>query len=52
MLDERHNRPWLDGDVVSDLGDQHRFPKNPKKWLPKFNPDDKIPVEYHIKYFM
>ena len=34
------------------LGDQHRLPKNPKKWLPKYNPDDKITVEYHIKTFM
>ena len=44
--------PWLDGDVVFVLRDQHRFPKNPKKWLLKFNPDDKIPVEDHIKSFM
>ena len=28
------------------------LPKNPEKWLPKFNPDDKIPVEDHIKSFM
>ena len=52
MADERHNIPWLDGDTISVLGDQHKFPKNPEKWLPKFNPDDKIPTEYHIKYFM
>ena len=52
MDDEQHNRPWLDGDVMSVLGDQHRLPKNPKRWLPKFNPDDKIPVEDHIKSFM
>ena len=52
MADERHNRPWLDGDAVSVLGDQHRLPKNPEKWLPKFNPDDKILVEDHLKSFM
>ena len=48
MADERANRPWLDGDDVSILGDQHRLPKNPKKWLLKYNPDDKIPMEDHI----
>ena len=52
MVDEQRNRPWLDGDSMSVLGDQHRLPKNPKKWLPKYNPDDKIPVEDHIKTFM
>ena len=34
------------------LGDQHRLPRNPDKWLPKYNPDEKIPMEDHIKYFM
>ena len=52
MADEHHNKSWLDGDYVSILGDQHRFPKNPKNWLPKFNLDDKIPMEDHIKSFM
>ena len=52
MADEHHNRTWLDGDAMSVLGDQHRLPKNLEKWLPKFNPYDKIHVEYHIKYFM
>ena len=37
---------------MSILGDQHRLPKNPDKWLPKYNPDDKIPMEDHIKTFM
>ena len=26
--------------------------KNPEKWLLKFNPNDKIPMEDHIKSFM
>ena len=52
MVDEEHNKPWLYGDVVFVLGDQHRLPKNREKWLPNFNPDDKIPAEDHIKYFM
>ena len=34
------------------LGYQHRLPINPEKWLLKYNPNDKIPVEDHIKYFM
>ena len=50
--DERPNRPWLDGYDVSILGDQHRLPKNLEKWLSKFNPDDKIPMEDQIKTFM
>ena len=37
---------------MSVLGDQHRLPKNPEKWLLKYNPNDKIPVEDHIKTFM
>ena len=37
---------------MSILGDQHRLPKKPEKWLPIFNLDDRIPMEYHIKYFM
>ena len=52
MAKEQANTPWLDGDAVSVLGDQHRFPKNLEKWLLKYNPDEKIPVEDHIKYFM
>ena len=52
MADEQPNRPWLDQDVVSVLSDQHRLPKNPKKWLLKYNPNDNIPIEYHIKTFM
>ena len=37
---------------MSVLGNQHRLPKNLENWLPKFNPDKKIPMEYPIKYFM
>ena len=52
MVDEWPNRPWLDGDAESVLGDQHIFPNNIEKCLPKYNPNDKIPVEDHIKKFM
>jgi hypothetical protein len=34
-------RPWLDQDVVAVPGAQHPLPKNPEKWLPKFDPDSK-----------
>ena len=37
---------------MSILGDQHRLPKIPDKWLPKYNPDEKIHVEDHIKTFI
>ena len=37
---------------MSILGDLLRFPKNPEKWLQKYNPYDKVPLEDHIKYFM
>jgi len=33
-------------------GPQHLLPKHPKKWLPKFDPNLKQPVEDHIKKFM
>ena len=46
------NRPWLDLDTVFVLGKQHKFPKNPEKWIPKFNPDEGSLVEDHIKTFM
>jgi hypothetical protein len=45
-------RPWLDQDVVVVPRAQHPLPKNPEKWLPKFDPDSKQIVEDHIKKFM
>ena len=44
--------PWLDEYAISILGDQHRLPKNPEKWLLKFNPNDNIPMEDYIKSFI
>ena len=49
MDDEQRNRPWLDGDAMSVLGDQHRLPKNPEKWLPKYNPYDKSLYKITLK---
>jgi len=30
----------------------HPLPKNPKIWLPKFNPNDGLPTEEHLHDFM
>ena len=45
-------RIWLDKDVVFIPGKQLKLPKNIEKWIPKFNPDERYPVEDHIKTFM
>jgi hypothetical protein len=45
-------RPWLDQDAVVVPRAQHPLPKNPEKWLPKFDPDSKQIAEDHIKKFM
>ena len=46
------NRPWLDLDAILVPIQLHKLPKNPKKWLPMFNPDDRIPTQDHIKIYM
>ena len=51
-MDDQLNRPWLDLDVFLVPGQLHKFPKNPDKWLTRFNLDDRIPTEDHIKNFM
>lgn len=33
--------PWLDQVIVAIPGIQHDLPKNPEKFLPKFDPDKK-----------
>ena len=33
-------------------GPLHPLPAHLMKWLPKFNPDDGLPIEEHIKIFM
>ena len=45
-------RPWLDQDVVAILGPQHPLPKNPEKWLPKFDLDSKQSAANHIKNYV
>ena len=46
------NKPWLAVDVIAVLGAQHPLPKHPKKLLPKFDPDNDITPEDHIKQFI
>ena len=45
-------KPWLTKDVIAIPGASHRFPKNPQKFLPKYDIDDDVLLEYHIKKFM
>ena len=56
MADNRVGHPpaahnWLDEDVVAVLGPVHNLPRHPEKILPIFNPDEKQPVEEHLKQF-
>ena len=46
------NRPWLAVDVIGVPGAQQSFPKYPKKLLPKFDLDNGVTPEGHIKQFM
>ena len=43
---------WLTIDSLAILGPLNPLPKHPKKLLPKFDPDDDISLESHIKKFM
>ena len=45
------NRPWLAADVIAVPGAQHPLPKHPQKLLPKFDPDNDITHEDHIRQF-
>ena len=45
-------KPWLTIDYIDIPGPTHPFPKNPEKFLPKYDPDDDILPKYHIKQFM
>ena len=46
------NRPWLVADVIAVPRAQHPLPKHPAKRLPRFDPDNDITLEDHIKQFM
>jgi hypothetical protein len=45
-------QPWLDLDVMEVLGALHDIPKHIEKLFPKFDPDMKDSLEYHIKKIM
>ena len=45
-------KPWITNDAISIPGTSHPFPKNPQKFLPKYDLDDDVLPEYHIKQFM
>ena len=45
-------QPWLTIDAIAIPGPTHPLPKKPQKFLPKYDPDDDISPEHHIKQFM
>ena len=45
-------KPWLTIDDISIPGPTHQFPKNPQKFLTKYDHDEDVLPEYHIKQFM
>ena len=46
------NRPWLAMDVIMVPRAQQPLPNHPKKLLPKFDPNNDVTPEDHIKQFM
>ena len=46
------NRPWLAVDAIAVPDAQHPLLKHPKKLLPKFDLDNDVAPEDHIKQFM
>lgn len=47
-----NQKPWLLHDALAIPGRQHHLPKHPEKRFPRFNPDSKESVEYHIQKFL
>jgi len=45
-------RPWLNLGAINVPGDQHDLPKHLETLLPKFDPDNKESLEYHINKFI
>ena len=43
------NRPWTNPGVVL-IANPNPLPNHPKKWLPKYNPDDGLPAKEHISH--
>ena len=46
------NRLWLAANFIAVPNAQHPLPKHPKKPLPKFDPDNDVTPEDHIKQLM
>jgi hypothetical protein len=46
------NQLWLTIDSISIPGTLHPLPKHPKMIFPKYDPDDGVFPEYHVKQFM
>ena len=46
------NKPWLAANSIAVPGAQYPFPKHPEKLLPKFDLDNDVSPEDHIKQFM
>ena len=46
------SQPWLVVDVIAVPGAQHPLPKHTKRRLPKFDLDNDVLLEDHIKQFM
>jgi len=44
--------PWNNPGVVQMIPPLHPLPIHPKRWLPKFNPDDGLTTEEHLPNFM
>ena len=38
--------------VIATHGPTHPFPKNPQTFIPKYDPNDDVLLEYHIKQFI
>jgi hypothetical protein len=45
-------KPWLTIDAIVIPGPTHPLPKKPQKFLPKYDPNDDVLLEHHIKQFM
>ena len=45
-------KTWITKYAISILGPTHPFPKNPQKFFAKYDLDDDVLLEYHIKQFM
>lgn len=46
------NQPWLVSNSIFVPSAQHPLPKHPKTIIPRFDPDNDVLPEDHIKQFM